>query len=33
MLPGFPFQFFAYRTISAENAAAATLKFLELWSA
>ncbi len=33
MLPGFPFQFFVYRTISAENAATATLKFLELWAA
>ena len=33
MLPGFPFQFFAYRTISADNAATATLKFLELWAA
>jgi nucleoside phosphorylase len=32
-LPGFPFQFFAYRTISAENAAAATLGFLERWAA
>ena len=32
-LPGFPFQFFAYRTISAENAAAATLAFLERWAA
>jgi nucleoside phosphorylase len=32
MLPGFPFQFFAYRTISAENAAAATLAFLDAWA-
>ena len=33
MLPGFPFQFFAYRTISADNAAAATLAFLTAWAA
>lgn len=32
MLPGFPFQFFAYRQIAADNAAAATLGFLEAWS-
>jgi nucleoside phosphorylase len=32
MLPGFPFQFFAYRTISAENAAVATLGFLDRWA-
>jgi hypothetical protein len=32
MLPGFPFQFFVYRTISAENAATATLAFLDRWA-
>lgn len=32
-LPGFPFQFFAYRQISADNAATATLAFLEAWAA
>ena len=31
-LPGFPFQFFAYRQIAADNAAAATLGFLEAWA-
>ena len=30
-LPGFPVQFFAYRIISAENAAAAATAFLERW--
>lgn len=33
MLPGFPFQFFAYRQVAAENAAAVTLAFLEEWPA
>jgi len=32
MLPGFPFQFFAYRQISAFNAAAATAAFLQRWA-
>jgi nucleoside phosphorylase len=32
MLPGFPFQFFAYRQIAADNAAIATLAFLQEWS-
>ncbi|MGH7804203.1 MAG: hypothetical protein ACREQJ_07625, partial [Candidatus Binatia bacterium] len=30
-LPGFPFQFFAYRVLAAENAAAVTIAFLEAW--
>jgi hypothetical protein len=30
-LPGFPFQFFVYRQISADNAARATLAFLSAW--
>jgi nucleoside phosphorylase len=32
-LPGFPFQFFAYRQLAADNAAAMTLAFLEEWAA
>ena len=32
-LPGFPVQFFVYRQIAAENAAAMTLAFLEEWAA
>jgi hypothetical protein len=32
-LPGFPFQFFYYRQISADNAATATLAFLAAWHA
>lgn len=31
-LPGFPFQFFAYRQLAADNAAAMTLAFLQAWS-
>lgn len=30
-LPGFPFQFFAYRHLAGENAAATTIAFLERW--
>ncbi|HEX9712359.1 MAG TPA: hypothetical protein VGB52_07400 [Actinomycetota bacterium] len=33
MLPGFPFQFFVYRQLAAENAAAVALAFLQRWSA
>lgn len=33
MLPGFPFQFFFYRQLAADNAAAHALAFLEAWSA
>lgn len=32
-LPGFPFQFFAYRHLAGENAAATTIAFLERWPA
>lgn len=32
MLPGFPVQFFFYRQIAADNAAAVTLEFLESWA-
>ena len=32
MLPGFPFQFFAYRHIAADNAALMTVAFLEEWA-
>lgn len=32
-LPGFPFQFFYYRQISADNAGAMTYRFLQAWSA
>jgi hypothetical protein len=32
-LPGFPFQFFYYRQLAADNAAAATLAFLAAWPA
>jgi nucleoside phosphorylase len=32
MLPGFPFQFFYYRQIAADNAATTTLAFLKAWS-
>jgi nucleoside phosphorylase len=28
MLPGFPFQFFVYRQLAADNAAAVALRFL-----
>ena len=31
-LPGFPFQFFYYRQLAADNAAAATMSFLAAWS-
>jgi len=31
MLPGFPFQFFAYRQLAADNAATVTLAFLKEW--
>jgi nucleoside phosphorylase len=30
-LPGFPFQFFAYRDLAGDNAAATTIAFLEAW--
>jgi len=33
MLPGFPFQFFFYKQIAADNAATATLDFLQGWAA
>ena len=32
MLPGFPFQFFIYRQIAANNAAATALAFLRAWA-
>jgi nucleoside phosphorylase len=32
-LPGFPFQFFVYRQLAANNAAAVALAFLDAWSA
>ena len=32
MLPGFPFQFFAYRQLAADNAATVTLAFLKAWA-
>ncbi|TMC46938.1 MAG: 5'-methylthioadenosine/S-adenosylhomocysteine nucleosidase [Chloroflexi bacterium] len=32
MLPGFPFQFFYYRQISADNAGAMTYRFLQVWA-
>ncbi|MGH2829781.1 MAG: 5'-methylthioadenosine/S-adenosylhomocysteine nucleosidase [Actinomycetota bacterium] len=32
MLPGFPFQFFVYRQIAADNAAAVALAFLRAWT-
>lgn len=32
MLPGFPFQFFVYRHLAADNAARMTIAFLEEWS-
>jgi nucleoside phosphorylase len=32
MLPGFPAQFFAYRVLAADNAAAMTVGFLKAWS-
>lgn len=32
MLPGFPFQFFFYRQLAADNAAAVALAFLEAWA-
>jgi nucleoside phosphorylase len=32
-LPGFPFQFFVYRQLAADNAAAVTLAFLQDWAA
>lgn len=32
-LPGFPFQFFAYRQLAANNAATVTVAFLEAWAA
>jgi nucleoside phosphorylase len=33
MLPGFPFQFFVYRQLAADNAAAVALAFLKAWGA
>jgi nucleoside phosphorylase len=33
MLPGFPFQFFVYKHLAADNAAMVTLAFLEAWAA
>ena len=32
MLPGFPFQFFFYKQIAADNAAIATIDFLGAWA-
>jgi hypothetical protein len=32
MLPGFPFQFFFYRQLAADNAARVTLAFLDAWA-
>jgi len=32
-LPGFPFQFFTYRQLAGNNAAAVTFAFLEVWAA
>jgi nucleoside phosphorylase len=32
MLPGFPFQFFFYKQIAADNAATATMDFLRAWA-
>ena len=32
MLPGFPFQFFVYKQIAADNAAIAAIDFLRAWS-
>ena len=32
MLPGYPFQFFAYQGLAAHNAAAATATFLRAWA-
>jgi nucleoside phosphorylase len=32
MLPGFPFQFFAYRQVAADNAAVVALEFLDAWA-
>jgi hypothetical protein len=32
-LPGFPFQFFTYRQLAGNNAAAVTIAFLEAWAA
>ena len=33
MLPGFPFQFFFYKQLAADNAAATALAFLRAWGA
>jgi len=33
MLPGFPFQFFVYRQLAADNAARVALEFLDAWAA
>ncbi len=32
-LPGFPFQFLVYRQLAGNNAAAATITFLQSWTA
>ncbi|OBF66494.1 hypothetical protein A5753_06820 [Mycobacterium sp. 852002-51971_SCH5477799-a] len=32
-LPGFPFQFFRYKRIAAQNAARVTAAFLQSWTA
>jgi hypothetical protein len=32
-LPGFPFQFFVYRQLAGNNAAAVTVAFLRTWAA
>jgi nucleoside phosphorylase len=32
MLPGFPFQFFVYRQLAADNAATVALAFLQVWA-
>ena len=32
LLPGFPWQFFAYRQLAANNAATTTIAFLDEWA-
>ena len=32
MLPGFPSQFFVYKQLAADNAAAVTLAFVDAWA-
>jgi nucleoside phosphorylase len=31
-LPGFPFQFFVYRQLSADNVAAVAVSFIQAWN-